>query len=1770
MASKYFMLIISLIILLFSNSYCNLEIVETSISINSEMQSTEITHTDKLHLFSATFDRTLGKFILLLLAPKDYENEYNHIFVSIPGDSDDYPTYKNSDYKTVDKNTTLLIETKNIPPNKNTAKITIECKEYCDFTLFYQIVTNIPLFDDRSFDLILNGNEEFVLEYEPELINDFNNKFTFFSNAPSDFSLKIIYNDTDNISPLTEFYNGYGLFIDNEAYPDGGKFTFKLSHYGKPNELVHISNRKLTKEIKNLNVGDFHNSITGITHLEKECFNLPKISEDAEDKNYNLNFLTYTKNILITLDNTDKFVINSESDLIQINAKQYSEICFSSNNGKIATTTFQLLDGTEQTINQDMQMPLYRGVPKKAKLVKGQIAYYRLYFYPSFSKNLIMNLKSIEGKAKLYYGICSDYPNCNFQEDQLINFESEKDINNNAFMKKEINENMTKPYSDPEFQVAIVYCTNENNEKDCEYFITLSNDNDEINIIENQRYYSSVKNYNIDKYQFNIYDSNNELEYLFINLYSYTGQANIAIYSDKEMTKEITQVSVTAIQNKEIVLISASNLIDKTLNGNYYIKVKGLSNTVYSIYYYTAVKDTKTTENNLISNEVNIQNLKPNNQEYTYLIKNNAKHKNTPFLFEYNSLNCDLEVSLTGESGTINERYHQYIIDNTKTYYNDDYYQMKIKAKNADISGAYPEIDCLVALMGGEIEQNKEIVLSDGVIQKGKLTKKINYINYLYTFTLNKLEEDVSLFFQKDSNYNIDLSYAFGNSDLKTYKVVNNDKSIVFTQNDFGDICIHYNESCSLKIQIKINEEESLADNSYVDFILTLNNKVTYPSYLLKDNLIKNNLLTNQYQYYYLDIGKNEECEIFLDFNEGFGEAIAKIVKKDSIEDNANYNRRVILPLPGMTDNYIFNQYTKNLKITKEMTSKCENGCEIYLAVFHVDQRFTDYVSSYNIYYRKNNNLVYIPENTIVHGNLKSIEEKNIFQTKINKKTNMVVFNLLGDHTMAYINKGETIPTSESKDYFIDSEKEKQLIIKSDSFEGQIFTFVVSTNKLENNSNRNYDIKIDVPYSEAVNIKYIDYLHNNPCYFSKDNTKCHYMLPVEKYNKENKLYLFTPDNINTLIYANYISMEEFDTLTNDEKIEKLPKKQSDSKNYLIIDISSNIKDIYVLITVETNIQNESFANLIIGGYYHASTTYLRPNTYSFYSITDDHVRNKLNLAIESQGLYQISFVLISGKKGIIAQSESNKYLEFNDNNNKALTFLFEPELKNTKLFSIKFNASYVDVNDINTDEEEEGLLFYTYLESRSNNSNIAEIKTSDILEQKFEYLKNELYKNFFPISFYELVQKGINKDKQFIFQVFDGLPSLSGFKDLTIEGYILSKTSIEDIKINPNNLENEKKIVNGKYYNNFLVAQIAFTKDIIEKYAVYNESYFYINIKYPKDEIIQLDYAEIDIFKSSFSFVDINKYETLKVKGKENKHLFLVLNPREAKMAIDFFVVGNANINDFNITVRSYTDENEDYSKNENSIIEYRRFEYKRYYYMVFLNQYIHYMVADVIKNNYDSSNDDGYILKYRVENSYPAYYYLESNRTIVPILEGTKLVLDFNGIRECDKGCTYHDNFVVNYVINFYDNALFEGKEINNMIVNENPIYTYNLIKKGKDDTIEKVNWEIEIQKYDGKEQLVQVIGYASYDGNEESFVYDTFKITYKEVLVDREFEFWIIMFSFIGVVIITFGAMYVYIYAKIEIGRRTLMLNNANNISLIQRSSDRTSGNTNTRQTI
>ena len=47
---------------------------------------------------------------------------------------------------------------------------------------------------------------------------------------------------------------------------------------------------------------------------------------------------------------------------------------------------------------------------------------------------------------------------------------------------------------------------------------------------------------------------------------------------------------------------------------------------------------------------------------------------------------------------------------------------------------------------------------------------------------------------------------------------------------------------------------------------------------------------------------------------------------------------------------------------------------------------------------------------------------------------------------------------------------------------------------------------------------------------------------------------------------------------------------------------------------------------------------------------------------------------------------------------------------------------------------------------------------------------------------------------------------------------------------------------------------------------------------------------------------------------------------------------------------------------------------------------------------------------------------------------------------------------------------------------------------------------------------------------------------------------EFWVIYFCFIGIIVITFIGIFVYIYSTLEIGRNTLMINNISTANLDQ----------------
>ena len=163
-------------------------------------------------------------------------------------------------------------------------------------------------------------------------------------------------------------------------------------------------------------------------------------------------------------------------------------------------------------------------------------------------------------------------------------------------------------------------------------------------------------------------------------------------------------------------------------------------------------------------------------------------------------------------------------------------------------------------------------------------------------------------------------------------------------------------------------------------------------------------------------------------------------------------------------------------------------------------------------------------------------------------------------------------------------------------------------------------------------------------------------------------------------------------------------------------------------------------------------------------------------------------------------------------------------------------------------------------------------------------------------------------------------------------------------------------------------------------------------------------------------------------------------------------------------------------------------------------------------------------------------FKYFQPNKTIEYSLKESKLTMNFEGIHQFESE-EPNSEFTVNYTANFY-NQENDGAFL----------YSYSLVKIGN-QTKGKVNWEVDIQKNEQKNQTVEIKAEASFNDIKENFGYDTFIIKYtekEEEKSDKTFEFWMIYFGFLGSIILTFGVMYVYFYATMEIGRNTLMLNN------------------------
>ena len=166
------------------------------------------------------------------------------------------------------------------------------------------------------------------------------------------------------------------------------------------------------------------------------------------------------------------------------------------------------------------------------------------------------------------------------------------------------------------------------------------------------------------------------------------------------------------------------------------------------------------------------------------------------------------------------------------------------------------------------------------------------------------------------------------------------------------------------------------------------------PSYLPKNKAKLDFLLGNNWQFYYTDLGKDEEGDVLVSYRRGSGRLFGKIVPKNltSPEEGANWRENYKFPTT-VPESLEFYGYIKKILIRKNQTSICEDGCYLLLSlktsIVSEEEKnkndFREHPFSIIIHTRSSNEtkdipIINIPLREYIIGNLYTHEDNNIYE----------------------------------------------------------------------------------------------------------------------------------------------------------------------------------------------------------------------------------------------------------------------------------------------------------------------------------------------------------------------------------------------------------------------------------------------------------------------------------------------------------------------------------------------------------------------------------------------------------------------------------------------------------------------------------------------------------------------------------------------------------------------------------------------------------------------
>ena len=1196
---KFLYLLITTAILLIS-----INAQTTSISIPYSNPSLFTSETNNKSFFIVSFPEQYG-CIKIKTSPKDPQNQIN-IFISYVNSE---PQYTNSDYKTFSHGDNVLF----IPYNAQyksfymTIYSTDPNTEYSlNITSSLSTIPNIEMYEETNFlpskwtqfhmnytrDNDLGEHKQYVVIYAlGQSISEFdvNLKHQCVSEEPTNEQMTRI------------FYNGKAVLLNlfPSQYKGGNECWFVIEFTYEQDNIIKlgVANPSLFGDKETIDLRNMKTYYTILPSFYKPCFalnNLPSI--DGQNDQYIFTVRTYPYNtISVTLKNDP----SSNSDI----ASYYNSGETSTNDYILQITTetkylcfknvdiyminevgisFSLIKYDLYDKYQIYREPLINGIIHKIRVPNKSISVFRRGRFINGNNNNNIFLKKISHNSTLHGYNCVEFP-CIISNQTL----PELNANYSLIHVNAINEDyhLFKRYptevnpDSPNKFLSIVICEDEI--RDCEFYISVVLDGVDDVLIEKDIEYTVTLTQNVKQQNFIYNNDNSTISSLAFELYSITGNAQMEI-----QTNGVLKESHKYIGNKEIIVYENNADSLQQIDGIFYVTI---TSNVHSYVSLRVIQNyAKENITHLTPGLIMMEAVTPKNptRRFSVLNRKYNEYIETPYIITVNPLNCAVNFTFLNTTMALVAS-NNYLIEPIDLLVTNKTFEFQVTYSiNKDIYKPLTENEfCMFYVSGTEAQQSRPLLLNEanefiGLFYKDLLDLATFHYPFVFSFDENRVIIIISL----EGTHNLTLTVNFNSTGYLPSKTFNiyQETSIVLDSADL--IYCAQGIVCNLILDLKVN--------SFVEDLFEYKIRVTgskkVPTYLRKGKVVKDITPQNSYHYFYSEIPASTEGEIYINYIRGSGFASARIVRKNLTEENADWNNHLILPYIDMPNTLKYDYNTGIIIYKKEDTQHCEEGCEVYIAVYN------NYVSSnitsleYSISTRElnmdyqDNGFTIMEEDVYIFGAFDNNEKYDYYLLDISdSKEDIKILTQGSPFVETYVTFGVDYNVS-SSNYLWSSEGNNIITITMSSlrninqYTSAIFSIAVKMSKIpENGRSEKYLIKAFHGYKNS-NFNFISQQNGEICKFDRIS-RCHLALHIKYYENVQSVYLtiqnydISNSNIQYTIYAIVLTETEYFSHS------KLPINLIPSKtNYHYTSLTQHRRDsIYIPISPEfqTNTTN---------------------------------------------------------------------------------------------------------------------------------------------------------------------------------------------------------------------------------------------------------------------------------------------------------------------------------------------------------------------------------------------------------------------------------------------------------------------------------------------------------------------------------------------------------------------------------------------------------------------